>query len=75
MLLLACFKVGRYLEPKINLFYALKYKYFITNGPTNTPTKLGYWWEHDCRVVSHVEKLIHRLVACALDITYDEEGR
>ena len=29
MLFLACFKVGGYLVPKINLFYALKYKYFI----------------------------------------------
>ena len=34
MLFLACFKVGRYLESEISLFYMLKYKYFIKHGPT-----------------------------------------
>ena len=52
MLFLACFKVGRYLVPKITLFYMLKYKYFINHGLTTTPTKLGYWWDHDCWRVS-----------------------
>ena len=47
MLFLDCFKVGRDLVPKITLFYTLKYKYFINHGLTTTPTKLGYWWDHD----------------------------
>ena len=36
-----------YLVPIINLFHTLKYKYFINHGLTTTPTKLGYWWDHD----------------------------
>ena len=42
MLFLACFKVGRYLVPKINLFYTLKYKYFINHGLTTNPNKVGF---------------------------------
>ena len=60
MLFLACFKVGRYLVPKINLFYALKYKYLIKHGPTNNPTL----WDHDCRFVPQVRELIQRLWGC-----------
>ena len=36
-----------YLVPIINLFHTFKYKYFINHGLTTTPTKLGYWWDHD----------------------------
>ena len=42
MLFLACFKVGRYLVPKITLFYTLKYKYFINHGLTTNPNKVGF---------------------------------
>ena len=62
---LACFKVGRYLEPKINLFHTLKL------GPQSKESAnfLKKVWDQDCRFVPQVSQLTQRQSTCATEVT------
>ena len=73
---LACFKVGRYLEPKINLFHTLKL------GPQSKESAnfFNKVWDQDSRFVPQVSRLIQRQGSCGLlshetDSLVDEGGR
>ena len=57
---LACFKVGRYLEPKINLFHTLKL------GPQSKESAnfFNKVWDQDSRFVPEVSRLIQRQGTC-----------
>ena len=57
---LACFKVGRYLEPKINLFHTLKL------GPQSKESAnfFNKVWDQDSRFVPQVSRLIQRQGSC-----------